>query len=390
MEPDFSQTVVVQSIPVWLPLTESWVYHQLHNLPSDIACHVVCERTQNLDQFGLPNVHSLTAAAPWRRVVDRGFRRARMRRFLGLLPAVARRYGARLLHSHFGNIAWCNIGAARRAGVAHIATFYGFDLGMLPKTDPVWRGRYLDLFRHVDRVLCEGPHMLACIASLGCPADKLQVHHLGVPLELLAFRPRVWSTAEPLRVLMAASFQEKKGIPYGLRALARLKKDIRLEITIVGDANTEPRSQAEKARILATLAETELNGDVRLLGFQPYATLIQQAYAHHVFLAPSITASDGDTEGGAPVTLIEVLASGMPVVSTRHCDIPEIVRDGTTGYLAQEKDVDGLYDALCRLVSEPSKWTAIQTSARRHIEQEFDAKSQGTRLANIYRAVAGK
>jgi colanic acid/amylovoran biosynthesis glycosyltransferase len=389
MPADFSRTVVAQSLPVWLPLTESWVYHQLQRLPSDIVCHVVCERTQNLDQFGFPNIHSLAEASASRRILDRGLRRARVRRYLGLLPSVARQYGAKVLHSHFGNIAWCDIHAARRAGVTHIATFYGFDVGMLPKTDAVWRSRYLDLFRHVDRVLCEGPHMLECIAKLGCPTDKLQVHHLGVPLERLPYRPRVWSSGKPLRVLMAASFQEKKGIPYGLQALARLKKDVPIEVTVVGDANGEPRSQAEKKRILETIQKAGLEGDVRLLGYQPYAALIQQAYEHHVFLAPSVTAGDGDTEGGAPVTLIEVLATGMPVVSSWHCDIPEIVRDGITGYLAPERDVEGLCDALRRLVANAANWTEMQAAARSHIEKEFDAKCQGARLADIYRTAAG-
>jgi colanic acid/amylovoran biosynthesis glycosyltransferase len=187
---------------------------------------------------------------------------------------------------------------------------------------------------------------------------------------------------------MAASFQEKKGIPYGLRALARLKKDVPLEVTIIGDANDEPQSQAEKRRILTTLEETGLKDCVRLLGYQSYSALIQQACEHHVFLAPSVTAASGDTEGGAPVSLIEVAATGMPVVSSRHCDIPEVVRDGETGFLAPERDVEGLYAALCRLIGDSSRWHAMATAARRHIEQEFDARCQGVRLAKIYRTVA--
>ena len=63
---------------------------------------------------------------------------------------------------------------------------------------------------------------------------------------------------------------------------------------------------------------------------------------HDVFLAPSVTASNGDTEGGAPVAIIEMAASGMPIVSTRHCDIPSVVLDGVTGLLAAERDSEGL------------------------------------------------
>jgi colanic acid/amylovoran biosynthesis glycosyltransferase len=124
------------------------------------------------------------------------------------------------------------------------------------------------------------------------------------------------------------------------------------------------------------------------MGYRPYSFLIHQGYENHVFLAPSVTAHDGDTEGGAPVSLIEMLATGMPVVSSLHCDIPEIVKDGVTGFLAPERDVDGLYDALRRVVREPENWNRLQTTGRRHIEAEFDAKCQGARLADIYRSVA--
>lgn len=380
---------VVHSCPVWLPLTQAWMYHQIRYLPPQIECHIVCEKTANIEQFGWPSLHSLERCARWRRFLDLALKRARIRRYPGLLPRVAHRYRARVLHSHFGNVAWANIGAARTAGLAHVATFYGFDVGMLPKSRPVWRRRYRDLFRQVDRVLCEGTHMLGRIAELGCPLEKLRVHHLGVPLDQIPFRPRAWHPAAPLRVLIAASFQEKKGITYALHALARLKRDVLLQVTLIGDANDEPRSQEEKRRILSVIADSSLRSDVRMLGYQSYAALFREAYEHHVFLAPSVTASDGDTEGGAPVTLIEMAASGMPVISSRHCDIPEIVQGGVTGFLVPERDADAIYSALRQLIASPEAWATMATAARRHIEREFDASRQGERLAEIYRELAG-
>jgi len=106
-----------------------------------------------------------------------------------------------------------------------------------------------------------------------------------------------------------------------------------------------------------------------------------------VFLSPSLTASDGDTEGGAPVSLIEMSASGMMVVSTTHCDIPGVVINGRTGLLAGEHDVDGLVTHLRWLIANPSQWATMRTAARAHIEAEFDARRQGERLAAIYREI---
>ena len=82
---------------------------------------------------------------------------------------------------------------------------------------------------------------------------------------------------------------------------------------------------------MAVIEKHKLQSKIRMLGFQPYSVLLEEAYTHHIFLSPSVTASDGDTEGGAPVTLIEMLATGMPIVSTTHCDIPEIICKGPEG-----------------------------------------------------------
>lgn len=374
---------VLHSVPSWLPQTQTWLHTQTRFLPDSIDSHVVCERTEHLDQFNVPNIHSLGTGPRWRVVLDRFCRGVRMRRYPGHLPAVARQAGAEILHSHFGHVGWLDLGAARRCNLHQIVTFYGQDLNYLPRQDPRWNRRYAQLFDAAHLVLCEGPHMARCIVDLGCPEGKVRVHHLGVDTTKIAFRPRQWDGVRPLRVLLAASFTEKKGLTYGLRALGRLVKDIPLTVTVIGDANREERNQAEKRRILDAIHQAQL--PVRLLGYQPHKVLFEQAYYHDVFLSPSVTAADGDTEGGAPVAIIEMAASGMPIVSTRHCDIPEVLPGGL---LAAERDPDELYSLFAQLVATPDGWGSRCRSAREHIELEYDAARQGEALARIYEEVA--
>ena len=116
--------------------------------------------------------------------------------------------------------------------------------------------------------------------------------------------------------------------------------------------------------------------------------MIREAYEHHIFLSPSVTAADGATEGGAPVSIIEMSASGMLVVSSRHCDIPNVILDGETGWLAGERDVNGLTECLRRATADPGKWPAMQQAARQRVEREFNAVVQGRRLAEIYEQAA--
>jgi colanic acid/amylovoran biosynthesis glycosyltransferase len=112
-----------------------------------------------------------------------------------------------------------------------------------------------------------------------------------------------------------------------------------------------------------------------------------EARRHHLFISPSVVASDGDTEGGAPVSLIEMSATGLMIVSTTHCDIPSVIIDGKTGLLAAERDVDGLVERLRWIVANPSRWEEMRAAGRAHVEAEFDARRQGERLASVYRDV---
>jgi colanic acid/amylovoran biosynthesis glycosyltransferase len=360
------------------------MYTQVKFLPGNVEAHIVCERTENLDQFWLPRIHSLEEHPRWRYYWDKGLRRLGIRNFMGYQMLEAQRYQPHILHSHFGDIAWKDRGVAQRAGLKHVGTFYGYDVNYIPQVEPVWSTRYQELFAHIDCVLCEGPYMARDIIKLGCPAQKVRVHHLGVEVENIGYSPRVWQPGTPLRVLIAASFREKKGIPYAIEALARIRHLVDLEVTIIGDANELERSQQEKRKILATIEKHQFDEHICLRGYQPYHVLMEEAYRHHIFLSPSVTASDGDTEGGAPVSLIDMAASGMPIVSSRHCDIPEVILDGVSGLLADERDVDGLVDHLTWLIEHPDEWRPMLDAGRRRMEKEYHAKVQGERLAEVY------
>lgn len=382
---------VILNQQTWLPLTQGWIHTQAAYLPEGVVPHVVCGATDNLAQFAIANLHAwpqlgwrqrlrvLAGAVP---LLGAGFSRR-----AALMAHVARRHGAEIVHSHFGYAGYHAARVVRRLGLKHVVTFYGVDMSALPREDPRWLERYRFLFEHVDQVLCEGPCMAAGVAALGCPADKLRVHHLGIRLEELHFRVRHWRPGEPLRVLIAASFREKKGIPYALEALARLKDQVSLEITVVGDAGDNAKSRAEKVRILETVANSGLAPNVRFVGYQPWRWLMEEAYRNHLFVSPSVTAGDGDTEGGAPVGLIEMAATGMPVVSSRHADIPEVIEHGIGGLLAGERNVDELEQCLRRLIDFPQDWETLARAARSRIEREFSAERQGVALAEIYERV---
>jgi colanic acid/amylovoran biosynthesis glycosyltransferase len=371
---------------VWLSQTENWIYNQVHYCNGGFEQHVACLSRENPDRFQVPHLHPFPQGSLLGRLRQTGLPglRGRVTEMLWLRQRL-REIRPVVVHSHFGDTGYDAARLLSRAGIKHVVTFYGYDVNRLPLVFPEWKERYLVLFQHADQFLCEGPHMAKSLVGLGCPADKVKVQHLGVEVDKIQFIPRNWNASTPLRVLIAASFREKKGIPYALLALQKVRSELPIEITIIGDASAHPTAQSEKAKILKTLDETGLRDCTRLLGYQSHAVLWQEALAHHVFLQASVTAADGDTEGGAPVGLIEMAASGMPVVATRHCDIPNVVRDGQTGLLADERNADQLAEHVLWLARHRDAWPALTENGRKHIEREFNCVIQGQKLAQIYR-----
>lgn len=380
-----NQMQLIHSYPIWLPQTQTWMYNQVEQVQRlGVKVHVVCERTESLDQFAVDNIHSLEHEALFKQVWDKGLRKLRIRRHLKYLTDIGTTTGANIIHSHFGNVGWSNLGAVRKLNAKHVVTFYGMDVNQLPVQHPVWHRRYHRLFSEADRILCEGTHMAQCITNLGCPESKIRVQHLGVDVDKIMYRPRRWHSGEPLRVLIAASFREKKGIPYAIEALQTVSREVPVRLTIIGDAGNSKESIQEKTNILKALGRSGLKDQTRLLGYQTHEAMLREAYDHHLFLQPSITAQDGDTEGGAPVSIIEMLATGMLVVSTNHCDIPEVMGPAFSQLLAPERDAIKLAGCIQYLLNESDSWPSLAEEGRKRVECEYHWLRQAERLSSHY------
>jgi colanic acid/amylovoran biosynthesis glycosyltransferase len=383
---DASLIRVAHVITDWLPISENWLYWLATRTPANVETCVLSEKVHNLEQFPVE---------PLRVILKDG-----VTRLLGQLPGLRRvvrceayRYALRglsphLIHSHFGNVGWQNLPLARRLRVPHVVSFYGMDVS-LPECQGAWRDRYRDMFEQVSAILCQGPHMRDRIAAQGAPKEKVRVLQLGIDIDHIPYRPRTWNGAEPLRVLMAGRFVEKKGFPYAIDALARIASQVPLEVHLVGGPSTSPASKAEAARIDAAIERGGLGDRLVRHGMIPYIALMELAYRCHVLLSPSIHASDGDSEGGAPMTLGEMAAAGMPIVSTTHCDIPYAVGGEANALLAPERDADALADRLLTLIDDTTAWRPMLDRARAYVEQSYNIDQQGLELARIYLEVIG-
>ncbi len=375
--------VVAHSVNPFLFSTGSWVYTQIQTLAHWRAI-VVCKRRENREDYPLADVFALEDLALWRQLRERFGRRRN-----GCFPfmtAALRRHDARLLHSHFASQGWTDLPLASASGLPHVTSFYGADIWKNSRS-PHWRERYLDLFARGSFFLVEGNAMRAKVELLGCPSAKIVIQHLGVDVERASFAARQPSADGLVRVLASGRAVEKKGHEFAVRVFAKALREmpqLRLSLMIIAS------SEDEKARLAALKILVREQGVEASVDFPPprsYADYRKSLYDYHVFFAPSRHAANGDAEGGAPVSVIDMSATGMPIVASRHCDIPEVAPHGVSGLLFDENDLEGAVAALLEVARSSQRWLDWGRGGRAHVEREYSLAIQPARLEAIYDSI---
>ena len=329
-----------------------------------------------------------------RRIVPRMRSDADPRAFIEWAEGILRHRDAQIIHAYFGPVAWRMLELKRRLDLPLVVTFLGDDIA--PALAPWWTWwiedgsrpadwpqRLRELFDQADLLLVEGPFLREHVLELGALPEKVHVQRFGVPLDRLEFRPRTAREDGKTIVAFAGRFCEQKGVLYALRAVHALRAEGRdVELRLIGDDTMTDGSYA--AEIHAYIRANRLQDCVRLLGFLNWDECIEELQRCDLFLHPSVVDREGRGEGGAPTTIIEAQALGMPVVSTYHCDIPNVTLPGESALLVSERDVDALAGALRTLVDEPERWEPMGRAGRRHVEELHDIAKEAHRLEDRY------
>jgi colanic acid/amylovoran biosynthesis glycosyltransferase len=222
-----------------------------------------------------------------------------------------------------------------------------------------------EVFTVADQVQARSQSLADDLVRLGCPPEKLRVQRTGIPLEEWPFVPRTTPADGAWRILQSCRFIAKKGLDLTLRAFAAVQKDLpRIQLVLAGDGPLKDELQ-KLAQDLGVASS------VTFTGFLSQDELRQQVYASHVFMHPSRTSSDGNREG-IPNSMLEAMASGAPVIATKHGGIPEAVTDGESGLLVEEEDHEGMARALLSLMRNQAPASSIGQGARKAIEDKFD------------------
>lgn len=285
-----------------------------------------------------------------------------------------------VIHCQFGMLGLKAL-LLRRIGAIDckiVTSIRGFDITSFYRKRP---GAYKELFMDGDIFLPVSQSLMERLVSAGCDQTKIEVHHSGIDCTKFNYLERRLLNGQPVKLLTVARLVEKKGVAYAIEAAARLiSQGRRILYLVAGDGELHDDLQ----RMIERLG---VGPHVKLLGWktqQEVYGLLQEA---HILVAPSVTSSDGDQEG-IPNVVKEAMASGLPVISTLHSGIPELVSDRVSGLLVPERDVESLADSLAYLIDHPEVWAPMGRRGRHIVKERFDINRLNIRLQEIYQELA--
>jgi colanic acid/amylovoran biosynthesis glycosyltransferase len=305
--------------------------------------------------------------------------------FAPLFHRRAKRLDAALLHAHFavdGANALPLVGAIQKPMVV---TLHGNDVTTTDEsyrcstTGQIYLGHRQRLWDRASAFVCISDFLRRKALESGFPEHKLRTHYIGIDINF--FRPYVPEYLVHLRksVLFVARLVEKKGCTYLIQAMQQVQSrfpDARL--VIIGDGPERSSLEAQARRL-------GVQCDFR--GAQPSSLVRQEMSSARVFCVPSVTARSGDSEG-LGIVFAEAQAMGLPVVSSLHGGIPEVVCNGATGLLAPERDHNRLAEHITRFFADETFWKDCSRKAQTWVADHFDIRRQTLSLEETYTAVS--
>ena len=283
---------------------------------------------------------------------------------------------ADLMHIYFGHTGVHLLPFIKEWDKPCVVSFHGMDIQPRPD-QPGYDEQMRELLQTAPLLLARSHSLMDRLAAMGAPRDRLRLNRTGIPLDAFPFLQRPAPMDGAWQFVQACRLIAKKGLRTSLRAFARFRERWpAAKFVLAGDGPM--RAEVEKM-----VAEMELGSAVELRGFLDQAGLAKLYAESHIFLHPSEMTEDLNQEG-VPNSMLEAMATGLPVAATLHGGIPEAVTDGATGFLVEERDDEGLASAMLRLAGDPEMWARMGVAAAQSVQEEFSQARAIEKLEGFY------
>lgn len=277
-------------------------------------------------------------------------------------------------------------GAAARAAsggrTALVCSFYAVGLNWVDRRMPWLRPLLRWSARTADAVTANSSQTARLVRRITGREAEVIPSAAARRMEEAGERREPLTAEGPLRLLFVGRLVERKGVEYLVRALPRILSEREVELTVVGEGEWE-------REIRSAARECGVEDRVTLTGFVPARQLARLYAGCDVFVLPAVVDRKGDTEG-LGVVLLEALTFGRPVVASALGGIPDIVKDGATGWLVPPEDPGVLADQILQLAAHPEEARRVAEEGRRHAQRNFSVDRIVSRLHDCYRRAAAR
>ncbi len=275
-----------------------------------------------------------------------------------LLLSSFRKNNIDLVLAEYGSHAEKILPIVKKACLPLVVHFHGYDASV----DLVLKNHnnYKAVFKYASKVIAVSKVMHEKLKNLGCPEEKLVYNVYGPRPEFHQVTP----TYSKKQLIAIGRFTDKKAPYFTLMAFAQTAKN-HPEATLImaGDGVLLNMCQ-NLAKHLQIETQVRFPG---VITPEAYRELLSESLA---FVQHSITAANGDMEG-TPLAVLEASAAGLPVISTKHAGIPDVIVDGTTGLLCAEHDVATMANHMDILLSDVEKAKTMGAAGKAHIKKHF-------------------
>ncbi|PGB37801.1 hypothetical protein COM07_18005 [Bacillus toyonensis] len=366
----------------YLTISMTFIYRQLQGIQKKYNPIVLASKVENLKVFPCDQIYSCPKKYA-ERIINKLYRTVTSK-YATLSKAqcnyyceILKKENVKLIHSHFGPSALEILPVAKKLNIPLVVTFHGYDASSLLKNN-IYVNQLRELFEYGE-IITVSQKMKNDLMKYGAKESKIRVHYIGVPIQDFSFNEKKSiedkkKKNEVINFLQVSNFVEKKGHKYTISAFKEFLEFYPNSQLILGGDGPLKKDMEELCK------ELKVENKVQFIGKVVKEEVVQLMQEADVFLHHSVTSRNGDQEG-IPTVIMEAMASGVTVVSTYHAGIPELIKDGYSGYLAQEKDIHGYVKKLKEVVESNNQ---IRENALNHIDKNYNMNIQNEKLIRIY------
>ncbi|MBK7810305.1 MAG: glycosyltransferase family 4 protein [Saprospiraceae bacterium] len=369
---------VLHILDYYLPVTMNWIARLIEST-EDEATHYISSKYYSPEQAKLDNrfksfgIASSYPVKTSKKLIHLFFKRA----FEQQIEKFIQHENIEILHFHFGNIAIENIRLIRKFGDRSIVSLYGYDYEYLYHLKTSTKKYYQEMVSYGVQFVVEGSYSKSWLESIQIPSANIKMVHMLFPKEL---KKEKHFTNSKILLSQPATYTEKKGQDSFLYALASSKNKDRFLVQMHGEiADSYYYKELQKIIKLGNLKQVTLGTKI---SFEEYGKLLQKS---NFIVNLSQRSKNNDTEGGVPMILKDALASGTPVLTTIHCDIPDWISHGYNGFINHERDISGITDSLQYIAQlSQSDYQRLCFSAIETVRLKLKAQITKNELIDLY------